>query len=176
MGATGPKSRGKAAGSTGAARGTVAQAAVSGSPTSAASASVKRSFTIPSDFSASRDVQLAIMQDVEAHGFDDEAVFAIRISLEEAIVNAIRHGNRLDARKLVRVESDVNAARVEITVEDEGVGFDRKQIPDPTHEENLCRPNGRGILLIESYMNRVRWEQGGRRVFMAKDAAPSATA
>lgn len=137
---------------------------------------MKRQFTIPSDFAASRDVQQHVMQDVLACGFDDETVFGIRISLEEAVVNAIRHGNRLDATKTVRVESDTGPGRVEITVEDQGPGFDRRHIPDPTSEENLCRPNGRGILLIESYMTKVSWEQGGRRVRMVKQATPVASA
>ena len=114
------------------------------------------------------------MQDVAACGFDDETVFAIRISLEEAIVNAIRHGNRLDATKQVYVESHTAPGRCEIIVEDEGPGFDRHCIPDPTREENLCRPSGRGILLIESYMSDVRWERGGRRLWMLKERARAA--
>lgn len=128
----------------------------------------KRVFDIPSDFAACRDVQLHIMSDVQASGFGEEDVFAIRISLEEAIVNAIRHGNRLDASKRVRIESEIGPGHVEIMVEDEGPGFDRKDVPDPTASENLCRPSGRGILLIESYMTRVNWEQGGRRMRMIK--------
>jgi serine/threonine-protein kinase RsbW len=137
---------------------------------------MKHAFTIPSDFAASHDVQLRIMQDVHDCGFNDETSFAIRISLEEAIVNAIRHGNRLDAKKKVYVSADVTPQRCEIVVEDEGPGFDRHHIPDPTATENLCRPSGRGILLIESYMTRVTWEHGGRRVRMVKDAAPVAPA
>lgn len=158
MGATGPKPRGDAGGQNPAAATPPARGG-------------RRSFAFPSDFTASRDVQVAIMQDVIDCGFDEESTFAIRISLEEAIVNAIRHGNRLDGTKTVRVESDVTPARAEITVEDEGAGFDRGDIPDPTHEDNLCRPNGRGILLIESYMTHARWDRGGRRVRMIKHAA-----
>jgi serine/threonine-protein kinase RsbW len=133
---------------------------------------MKRAFTIPSDFAASRDVQVRIMQDVLACGFDEETTFAIRISLEEAVVNAIRHGNRQDSAKLVRIESETSPGRVEIVVEDEGAGFERHHIPDPTADENLVRPNGRGILLIESYMTSVAWEKGGRRVRMTKQAGP----
>ena len=116
------------------------------------------------------------MQDVVACGFDDETAFAVRISLEEAIVNAIRHGNKQDATKRVRIESVVTPDEVAVSVEDEGLGFDRGRIPDPTATENLCRPNGRGILLIESYMDAVRWERDGRRVHMTKLAAPVAHA
>ena len=162
MGATGPKRRrGSGPGKPPAGR----------VPAKPAGPPMKRVFDIPSDFSASREVQTRIMQDVVASGFDEESTFAIRISLEEAIVNAIRHGNKLDATKRVRVESVVTPREVQVSVEDEGRGFERVRIPDPTAEENLCRPSGRGILLIESYMDSVRWEHGGRRVHMSKLAA-----
>ena len=181
MGATGPKRRkGGGPGKRPASRGP-AKPAVPGPGLRARAASpsvddagppMKRVFDIPSDFAASRDVQTRVMQDVVDHGFDEESTFAIRISLEEAIVNAIRHGNKLDPAKRVRVESVVSPREVQVSVEDEGRGFERVRIPDPTAEENLCRPSGRGILLIESYMDSVRWEQGGRRVHMSKLAAP----
>ena len=129
---------------------------------------MKRVFTIPSDFAASRDVQARIMQDVAACGFDEETTFAVRISLEEAIVSAIRHGNRLDLAKAVRVESDTAPGRVEIVVEDEGAGFERHHIPDPTADENLVRPNGRGILLMRAFMDEVRYNPTGNRVTMIK--------
>jgi serine/threonine-protein kinase RsbW len=131
---------------------------------------MKHSFTIPSDFTACNDIQLRIMEDVEQNGFDSESIFALRIALEEALVNAVRHGNRLDPRKKVHVEAEVTRGRAEIVVEDEGPGFDRGTVPDPTADENLCRPSGRGILLIESYMSDVSWERGGRRLRMVKHA------
>jgi serine/threonine-protein kinase RsbW len=142
---------------------TAATAAVGRAP-------MKHSFTIPSDFTACNDIQLRIMEDVEQNGFDSESIFAIRIALEEALVNAVRHGNRLDPRKKVHVEAEVTRGRAEIVVEDEGPGFDRGTVPDPTADENLCRPSGRGILLIESYMSDVSWERGGRRLRMVKHA------
>ncbi len=176
MGATGPKRR------RGGGPGKRPAAVARGSPASPVPAAasdgndarppMKRVFDIPSDFAASRDVQTRVMQDVVDCGFDEESTFAIRISLEEAIVNAIRHGNKLDATKRVRIESVVSPREVQVSVEDEGRGFERVRIPDPTAEENLCRPSGRGILLIESYMDSVRWEHGGRRVHMSKLAAP----
>ena len=76
----------------------------------------------------------------------------------------------LDPRKKVHVEAEVAPGRAEIIVEDEGPGFSRDTVPDPTADENLCRPSGRGILLIESYMSDVSWERGGRRLRMIKQA------
>jgi serine/threonine-protein kinase RsbW len=124
--------------------------------------------TIPSDYIAGRDVQHAIMKEVLKHNFGTETVFAIRIALEEAIVNAIKHGNRLDASKKVFVEAKVTPKRAEITIEDQGEGFQRAGVPDPTAEENLYKCSGRGVLLIESYMDS-EWSQGGRRVRMVKE-------
>ena len=129
-------------------------------------------FTIPSDFTSGRDVQRQVMAAVARNGFDDDNTFAVRIALEEALVNAIKHGNRLDPAKKVRVQATVTPQRAEISIEDEGPGFDRAGVPDPTCDENICRPSGRGILLIESYMNDVRWDRGGRRINMVKRNEP----
>jgi serine/threonine-protein kinase RsbW len=124
--------------------------------------------TIPSDFLAGRDVQQAIMGEVQKHNYGTETVFAIRIALEEAIVNAIKHGNRLDPAKKVFVEAKVTPKRAEIIIEDQGEGFERHHVPDPTAEENLYKCSGRGVLLIESYMDS-EWTRGGRRVRMVKE-------
>jgi serine/threonine-protein kinase RsbW len=125
-------------------------------------------FTIPSDFAAGRDVQKRILEDVQRNGFQGQSFFAINLALEEALTNAIKHGNRLDPAKKVHIEAKVTPKRAEITVEDEGPGFDRGGVPDPTSHENLEKCSGRGILLIEAYMNRVTWDRGGRRVKMIK--------
>jgi ribonucleotide reductase alpha subunit len=105
---------------------------------------------------------------VEAAGFNSQSTFAIKLALEEALINAIKHGNKLDEKKNVHIEASVTPQVTEITIEDEGPGFDRKSVPDPTLEENLDKSSGRGILLMEAYMNRVEWSRGGRRVHMVK--------
>ncbi len=125
-------------------------------------------FDIPSDLAAGNAVQQEIMARVEKAGYNEHSVFAIRLALEEAITNAIKHGNKLDPTKRVRVKASVTTVRTEITVEDQGPGFDRKGVPDPTRDENLHKLSGRGILLMESYMNMVQWTRGGRRVKMLK--------
>jgi serine/threonine-protein kinase RsbW len=124
--------------------------------------------TIPSDFNAGRDVQDRILDDIHRCGYSSDSEFAIRIALEEAMVNAIKHGNGLDPGKKVHIESRVTPKRAEITIEDEGPGFDRSSIPDPCHDDNLHKPSGRGILLIETYMDNVEWSRGGRRLRMVK--------
>ena len=124
--------------------------------------------TIPSDYTAGRHVQERIIREVQDNGFAADSLFAVRIALEEALVNAIKHGNRLDPTKTVVVEARVSPGRAEIIIEDEGPGVDRTCVPDPTAEENLHKCSGRGLLLIESYMDS-QWTKGGRRVRMVKE-------
>ena len=128
-------------------------------------------FTIPSDLSASRDVHKTIMDRVEAQHYDEQSTFAIRLALEEGLMNAIKHGNKLDPKKTVHVEAKVTPKATEITIEDQGKGFHRETVPDPCAEENLLKCSGRGILLMEAYMDEVKYSQGGRRVRMVKKNA-----
>jgi len=126
-------------------------------------------FDIRSDFAEGREVQKRIMDDVERLGFDDHSTFAIKLAVEEALINAIKHGNQLDPAKKVHIQAKVTPKRFEITIEDEGKGFARQEVPDPTADENVCKCSGRGILLIENFMNVVRWTRGGRRLKMVKN-------
>ena len=125
-------------------------------------------FVIPSDPTATRDVQQQVVGRAQAMGYDEQDVFAIRLALEEGMMNAIKHGNKLDRSKTVRIEAKVTPATVEITVEDQGPGFQRTAVPDPCCEENLLKCSGRGILLMEAYMDKVQYSRGGRRVKMVK--------
>jgi serine/threonine-protein kinase RsbW len=127
---------------------------------------VRSKFDIPSDFVSGREVQGKIMEAIESFDYPEDDLFAMKLSLEEGLINAIKHGNKLDAKKRVRVESDVSYDRVEIMIEDEGPGFSKKDVPDPTLEENLEKCSGRGILLIETYMTEAEWTKGGRRLRM----------
>jgi serine/threonine-protein kinase RsbW len=124
--------------------------------------------TIASDYADAREVQRRVRDEVERAGFDPDTQFAIKLALEEALINAIKHGNKLDKQKQVEVEWRVTPQAVEIEIEDQGAGFDRRRVPDPTHEVNLEKLTGRGILLIESYMSSVEWSKGGRRVRLVK--------
>jgi len=127
--------------------------------------------TIASDYADAREVQRLIREEVERAGFDPDSQFGIKLAVEEAIINAIKHGNKLDKRKQVHVEWRITPAAAEIIIEDEGPGFERQHVPDPTHMGNLEKLTGRGILLIESYMTDVEWSKGGRRLRMVKRRA-----
>ena len=130
-------------------------------------------FTIRSDDQDARDlVEEQILNDIHRRGYNGDAVFAIKLALEEALTNAIRHGNRQDPHKKVHVQAIVSSTEAVIEIEDEGPGFDRCQVPNPTLPENLEKCSGRGIHLIEAYMNEVHYSQGGRRVKMVKRNEP----
>jgi serine/threonine-protein kinase RsbW len=128
-------------------------------------------FTIPSDLAASRDVHKAIMQRVESLHYGEQSTFAIRLALEEGLMNAIKHGNKLDPNKTVHVQAKVTPKSTEITIEDQGKGFKRDTVPDPCADENLLKCSGRGLLLIEAYMDKVQFTRGGRKVKMTKKNA-----
>jgi serine/threonine-protein kinase RsbW len=125
-------------------------------------------FTIDSDYPQGHAVKDRLLREIKLHGFDDRRSFAINLALDEALINAIKHGNKLDPAKKVRVEAKINSKKVEITIEDQGPGFKRNGVPDPTCTENLCKTSGRGILLMESYMDSVKFSKNGRRVHMIK--------
>jgi serine/threonine-protein kinase RsbW len=124
--------------------------------------------TIPSDYDAGRDVQERILEQVKLHGFGTDATFAIRIALEEALVNAIKHGNQLDPAKTVTVSYVLNPEKFEVRITDQGPGFNPDDVPDPTAPENLERPCGRGLLLIRYYMTDVSFHDAGRTIAMFK--------
>lgn len=112
------------------------------------------------------------MVEVDKFAYCESARFAIKLALEEAIVNAIKHGNQFDVRKKVYVEAEVTSVQVRIVVEDEGPGFNRCSVPDPRCDENLEKCSGRGILLIEAYMTQVQWSNKGRRLTMFRANEP----
>lgn len=100
-------------------------------------------------------------------GYPKAATFAVRLALEEAMTNAFRHGLRdLPAGTPITVDYRIDPSRVHIAVEDPGPGFDPQAVPDPTTDENLTRPGGRGLLLIRAYMTRADFKNQGRRLEM----------
>lgn len=87
--------------------------------------------------------------------YTEFAQFAIRLCLEEGIVNAFRHGNRSEPGKVVKFVCRIDHESAEFTIQDEGYGFDPEGVPDPTAEENLEIPSGRGLMLMRAYMSEV---------------------
>jgi len=125
-------------------------------------------YSIPSETTQGQAIQEQILQLLEEHEYSERDLFGIRLALEEAIVNAIKHGNRMDREKQVHVRCEVSQVQVRIEISDEGTGFNPSTIPDPTAEENLDKPCGRGIMLMKAFLNTVEYNDEGNCVILEK--------
>jgi serine/threonine-protein kinase RsbW len=124
--------------------------------------------TIPSDAAEARRVQETIERELKGTLFSEKEIFSIKLALEEALVNAIKHGNQLDRTKKVYIQYSVLPERFDVQIRDEGRGFDPNDVPDPTAIENLERPCGRGLMLMRYYMSEVTFGPNGNSVIMCK--------
>ena len=111
-------------------------------------------------------VQQLVAAALQARGYDADALFAVRLCLEEALVNGFRHGNRFQPGLVVRFWATIGSDEATFEVEDEGEGFDPAGVPDPTADENLEIPSGRGIMLMRAYMSEVEYIGSGNRIRM----------
>jgi serine/threonine-protein kinase RsbW len=123
---------------------------------------------LPNDLQSARRAEERIMRQLARCRYDAEVTFAIKLALEEALTNAVKHGNDNDASKQLVVRYLVDPTRTVIMVRDEGHGFAPTKVPDPTNDENLERPSGRGIMLMHAYMTRVHFSDTGNEVWMLK--------
>jgi len=123
---------------------------------------------IKTDLTCARSVAEEIVSRARAVGYSEDAVFGIKLALEEALVNAIKHGNRDDPTRAVTIAFDVGGRQADISVTDEGEGFCPADVPDPTADENLESPTGRGIMLMRAYMDRVTFSKRGNAVRMVR--------
>ena len=123
---------------------------------------------IPSDLAEARRVQEEIEEALTSARYGDRDIFSIKLALEEALVNAIKHGNQLDPGKRVTVWYSVTGERFDVKITDEGPGFDPADVPDPTLPENIERFCGRGLLLIRNFMTDVTYHGKGNVVTMSK--------
>ncbi len=123
---------------------------------------------IPSETAAGQSVQERIIQLIEAMRYDERDIFGVRLAIEEALVNAIKHGNRMDPSKTVRITCRVASHTIRIEIEDQGEGFQPEEVPDPTSDENLERPCGRGIMLMRAFMSSIAYNKSGNCVILEK--------
>ncbi|HEY5313242.1 MAG TPA: ATP-binding protein, partial [Pirellulales bacterium] len=108
------------------------------------------------------------MRQLKQHGWPPEDMFGVRLALEEALVNAIKHGNHSDATKCVHFSCKLGPDRLWLEIRDEGCGFNPQAVPDPTDAAHVALPNGRGLLLMRAYMSRVEYNAAGNCVVMEK--------
>jgi serine/threonine-protein kinase RsbW len=128
----------------------------------------KIEFELPSDLALMNGVLEFLQERVAKLGLIRPDRSNLFIALDEAFVNAVKHGNKNDLTKLVKITAELSEKEASFTVEDEGQGFDIREIPDPCDPANLFRTSGRGVLLIYNIMDEVEYNAQGNRVKMVK--------
>jgi serine/threonine-protein kinase RsbW len=116
-------------------------------------------------------VQTVLAQMSGIVGFEEEAIHYMSVAVRESVVNAIKHGNRLDESKRVALEFTLLTGALEVQVRDDGSGFDPGAVPNPVAPENLLKADGRGIFFMRSFMDEVDYSfprGGGTLVRMLK--------
>lgn len=136
------------------------------------STSVNIDETLPTELAEVRRVQSEIKDSLAANGFGERDMFHIELAMEEALVNAMKHGNQLDSDKRVALRYSVTPEQFDVRIEDEGAGFNPDDVPDPTMPENLERACGRGLYMIRCFMTDVRYHGKGNVVTMSKRKSP----
>lgn len=134
-----------------------------------------RNYVVEGDLEKVYDVEQEIIEDLERQGYDDNALFSIRLALDEALINALKHGNQGDPSRTLKIDYESDGNRVTLSVEDEGDGFDHRNVTDPTVPEHLRRTHGRGIFLIRKFTHGVEFNEKGNRITFTYRKEPSRT-
>jgi serine/threonine-protein kinase RsbW len=108
--------------------------------------------------------------------YPEKDVFGVRLSLEEALANAIKHGHNGDASRPVWLNFHADRNGIVLQVQDQGPGFNPQTVPDPRDPEQLERPSGRGLLLMRHYMTQVCHNERGNCVCFCKQVHPASPA
>jgi serine/threonine-protein kinase RsbW len=127
--------------------------------------------SLPSRIDTVAKAAAAVAEFLSRSGLSDEATFGIDMAVREAVTNAVIHGNRQDENKTVDVTLKSSPDAVEISVHDQGPGFNPEDVPDPTAAENILKASGRGIFFMRTFMDDVDWlirPEGGTTVRMVK--------
>lgn len=125
-------------------------------------------YRFPTDLKRVKQASKKILGLLSDLKLDSSILFDIKLSFEEALINAMKHGNKNDPRLTVDVDVVRGKDKVEIVVRDQGRGFDHQTYKNPTHEKNLAKLSGRGIFLMRKLMDRVIFERNGSCLTMIK--------
>jgi serine/threonine-protein kinase RsbW len=127
---------------------------------------MKKDLQIPSDIGNLRLVEKAIDELSMELNLSDEIYGNVMVATMEATNNAIIHGNNSDPSKNVKIQIQFEEKELKVYVEDQGIGFDYRNVPDPTAPENLEKINGRGIFLMEHLSDEIMYLEDGRIVVL----------
>lgn len=122
------------------------------------------SIEIPSLAENIRIIESFIDNAKEKYHLDDDIYGNIMIAVTEAVNNAIKHGNKDNSSKNVLISLSLEEGMIKFKIQDEGVGFNFHQLPDPTLPENISRPGGRGIFLMKHLSDEVDFKENGKVV------------
>lgn len=128
---------------------------------------------LPSSIDAGHHFIAEVLAQLEAERWTSHDIFGVHLALEEAVVNAIKHGNKLQVDKQVTISCKIGPERFWISIADQGQGFDPNAVPDCTDDEHIHMPSGRGLLLMRCYMNHVQYNDRGNAVVMEKQRKKS---
>lgn len=134
----------------------------------ASDAPTRCSITVQSTPTALDALYRQILEKLQENEYSEDDIFGVHLAFEEAFINAVKHGNKMDESKTVKVDYSISQEKVEITVTDQGNGFSIDAVPDPRVGENLYRPDGRGLLLIGAYMDTMEYRGPGNCLHMVK--------
>jgi serine/threonine-protein kinase RsbW len=123
---------------------------------------------LPNDTRVGRQAVEQVLTRLRSHAWNERDIFAVHLATEEALVNAVRHGNGADPTKQVGFVCRLASDRVRIEITNQGAGFDPECIPDPTHPDRLLMPGGRGLALIRGFMSSVEYRDHGRHVILER--------
>jgi len=125
----------------------------------------------PSRIETVGEAAAAVSDFMNRLGIAEDVAFGVDMAVREAVTNAVVHGNKLDDAKVVELKLRNTPAVLEITVQDQGTGFNPNDVPDPTKDENILKTSGRGIFFMRNFMDEVDWvadPKDGTRVRMIK--------
>ena len=128
-----------------------------------------REYTFPSDMGTAHSLIGEVMAVVRTAQWGEKDLFAIELALEEALTNAVRHGNDSDSSKKVRFDCKLGQDIIYVRIEDEGSGFDHRTLADPREPANQVVESGRGVLLIKHFVTRVQWSERGNVIEFEKE-------
>lgn len=127
---------------------------------------------IRSDFDEARRLQAEIEEALRTCDVSERNCVAVKIAFEEAITNAIKHGNQMDPDKNIAVQYQISSELFQARITDQGDGFDTDDTPDLANPEYMLRPRGRGLLMIRYFMTEVTFYDGGRTIVLKKSFGP----
>jgi len=129
---------------------------------------IKKKFIIRSDIKKMAPIIEEIVYYLRYGHVNEGIVDDVKLASQEAVINAIKHGNRFQEDLYVIVEIELSGESIIISVQDEGSGYDYNKVPDPTLDENISKGSGRGVFLIRKLMDKVHFNSSGNRIEMVK--------